>query len=207
VPEASTVNGELLEAFLAERTARLRVYEPPGIAAVLGAAGRPDRDLKLAALEADGIPVLHRRGGGGAVVLSPGQVVLALVTDVASAFASREYARAINEWFIEALGSLGVRGLEQLGISDLAIGGRKVLGTSIYRARLLLFYQASLLVSNNVSLFDRYLEHPHAEPDYRQGRGHESFCTTLRAEGYDLDPVRVIAALEPVARRRIKELT
>ncbi len=207
MPEASTVNGELLEAFLAERTARLRVYEPPGIAAVLGAAGRPDRDLKLAALEADGIPVLHRRGGGGAVVLSPGQVVLALVTDVASAFASREYARAINEWFIEALGSLGVRGLEQLGISDLAIGGRKVLGTSIYRARLLLFYQASLLVSNNVSLFDRYLEHPHAEPDYRQGRGHESFCTTLRAEGYDLDPVRVIAALEPVARRRIKELT
>jgi len=206
VPEASTVNGDLLEDFLADRAARRRLYEPSGIAAVLGAAGKPDRDLKLAALEADAVPVLRRRGGGGAVVLSPGQVVLALVTDVASEFASREYARAINEWFIEALGALGVTGLEQRGISDLAMGGRKVLGTSIYRARLLLFYQASLLVANDLSLFDRYLEHPHAEPDYRQGRGHESFCTTLRAEGFDLDPARVIAALEPVARRRLEEM-
>ena len=203
MPEASTVNGDLLEAFYADRTARLRVYEPPGIAAVLGAAGKPDRDLKLAALAADGVPVLRRRGGGGAVVLSAGQVVLALVTEAASAFHNLEYARAINGWFIEALAALGVAGLEQRGITDLALRGRKVLGTSIYRSRLVLFYQASLLVSNDVSLFDRYLEHPHAEPDYRQGRGHESFCTTLRAEGYDLDPQRVIAALEPIARRRL----
>lgn len=206
MPEASTVNGDLLEDFLADRAARLRVYEPSGIAAVLGAAGKPDRDLKLAALDADAVHVLHRRGGGGAVVLSPGQVVLALVTEVASEFGSREYARSINEWSVEALAMLGVTGLEQRGISDLAMGGRKVLGTSIYRSRRVLFYQASLLVSNDVSLFDRYLEHPHAEPDYRQGRGHESFCTTLRAEGYELDPGRVIAALEPVARRRLEEL-
>lgn len=203
MPEASTVNGDLLEGFLADRAPRLRLYEPPGIAVVLGAAGRPDRDLKLAALAADGVPVLHRRGGGGAVVLSPGQVVLALVTEVASAFHNLDYARAINEWFIEALAALGVGGLEQRGITDLALRGRKVLGTSIYRSRLVLFYQASLLVSTDVSLFDRYLEHPHAEPDYRQGRGHESFCTTLRAQGYDLDPQRVIAALAPVAERRL----
>jgi len=205
VPE-STVNGDLLEGFLADRTPRLRLYEPRETAAVLGAAGNPGRDLKVAALEADGVPVLRRRGGGGAVVLSPGQVVLALVTEVASPFGSREYARAINAWIVEALACLGVGGLEQRGISDLALRGRKVLGTSIYRSRRVLFYQASLLVSNEVSVFGRYLEHPHAEPDYRQGRGHEAFCTTLRAEGHDLDPRRVIASLEPIAERGLTQL-
>jgi lipoate-protein ligase A len=205
VPEG-TVNGDLLDGFLADRAPRLRLYEPAGTAAVLGAAGKPDRDLKLAALEAEGVPVLRRRGGGGAVILTPGQVVLALVTEVASDFGNREYARTINAWIVEALAALGVAGLEQRGITDLAIRGRKVLGTSIYRSRLVLFYQASLLVSNDVSVFGRYLEHPRAEPDYRLGRGHEAFCTTLRAEGYDLDPHRVIAALDPVTGRRLREL-
>jgi lipoate-protein ligase A len=205
VPE-STVNGDLLDAYLADRAIRHRLYEPEAVAAVIGAAGRPERDLKLAALAADGVPVLRRRGGGGAVVLTPGQVVLALVTEVGSDFGNREYARAINGWFVEALEALGVAGLEQRGITDLAIGGRKILGTSIYRSRRVLFYQASLLVANDVAAFARYLEHPYAEPDYRRGREHAAFCTTLRAEGHDLDPARVIAALDPVVARRLPAL-
>jgi lipoate---protein ligase len=205
VPEGS-VNGDLLEGYLADRTPRARLYEPAGTVAVLGASGRPERDLRLGALLADGVPVLRRRGGGGAVVLTPGQVVLALVTEVASPFESREYAQTVNAWIIEALASLGVAGLEQRGISDLALGGRKVLGTSVYRSRLVFFYQASLLVSNDVSMFARYLLHPHAEPDYRQGRDHGTFCTTLRAEGHDLDPAPIIARLEPIVGRRLADL-
>lgn len=201
-----TVNEDLLDAFLADRAPRHRLYEPSAAAAVIGAAGRPERDLRLAALAADGVPVLRRRGGGGAVVLMPGQVVLALVTEVASDFGNREYARRVNEWFIEALRGLGVTGLEQRGITDLAIRGRKILGTSIYRSRRVLFYQASLLVANDVAAFARYLEHPHAEPDYRQGRDHAAFCTTLRAEGYDLDAGRVIEALAPVVERCLPAL-
>ncbi len=62
MPE-STVNGDLLELFTADRTPRFRLYEPADIAAVLGASGKPERDLKLAALAADGVPV---RGAGAA---------------------------------------------------------------------------------------------------------------------------------------------
>jgi lipoate-protein ligase A len=205
VPE-STVNGDLLGLFLGDRTPRLRLYEPSCTIAVLGASGKPERDLRLTSLEADGVPVFSRRGGGGAVILAPGQVVLALVTEVASDFGNREYARAVNAWVVEALAALGVDGLEQRGITDLALRGRKVLGTSIYRSRRVLFYQASLLVSNDVTLFGRYLAYPRAEPDYRRGRAHDAFCTTLSAEGYDLDPRRVIAVLAPVAGRRLAEL-
>jgi len=98
------------------------------------------------------------------VVLSPGQVVLALVAEVGSPFRNREYAAEINGWFIEALASVGVASVTREGISDLAIGGRKILGTSIYRRRLALFYQASLLVSCDVALFSRYLAMPSRVP-------------------------------------------
>jgi len=132
------------------------------------------------------------------VVLTPGQVVLACVAEVASPFRNREYAAQINSWFVEALTRLGVRGVESRGISDLAICDKKILGTSIYRTRLILFYQASLLVSNDLAVFTRYLTMPLRVPDYRAGRTHESFCTTLVREGYELSVAEVIRVLKEV---------
>ena len=137
------------------------------------------------------------------MVLSPGQVVLALVTEVDSPFQNREYARAVNDWFRRTLEGLGVGGIEDRGISDLAIGGRKILGTTLYRRRGILFYQASLLVSPDLSLFSRYLTYPSVVPDYRQGRDHEAFCTSLAREGYDLPVSRVMEALGAVVGRRL----
>ncbi len=183
-----------------------RVYEPQETVAVLGAAGNPSRDLLIANLERDGVPYRFRRGGGGTVVLSPGQVVLALVTEVSHPFRNREYAAAINGWIIEALSGLGIRPVEQKGISDLAIRDKKILGTSIYRRRLTLFYQASLLVSNDLSLFSRYLATPSRAPDYRRGRGHEEFCTTLAGEGYGASVKEVLTALDSVTARQIGTL-
>jgi lipoate---protein ligase len=183
VPEL-TVNEDLLEAYTATGQPQLRVYEPASLCAVLGAAGRPELDLLLGNLAADGVPWKKRRGGGGTVVLGPGQVVLALVKEVGSPFRNKEYAAAINSWIVEALENLGVRGAHPEGISDLAIGEKKIVGTSIYRSRLVLFYQASLLVSNDISIFTRYLSFPQKVPEYRRGRSHEDFCTTLAREGY-----------------------
>ncbi len=200
-----TVNEDLLEGFRKGSTPVWRIYEPVETVAVLGAGGNPSRDLILESLEKDGIRYRFRRGGGGTVVLSTGQTVLALVAEAGSPFMNREYAREINGWFVEALEGLGVRVVEHRGISDLAIGEKKILGASIYRSRLLLFYQASLLVSNDLTLFDRYLAMPFREPDYRRGRGHMDFCTTLRKEGFRIAPEDVGAALERVVERRIKD--
>jgi lipoate-protein ligase A len=172
----------------------------------MGAGGKAETDIFAARAEIDGIPVLRRRGGGGTVVLSPGQVVLALVTEVASPFQNLGYFRAVNHWFRLALQALGVAGVEDRGISDLAIGEKKILGTSIYRRRRILFYQASLLVDNDLSLFDRYLHFPSKVPDYREGRGHLEFCTNLRLEGYDLSVRDVMAGLEAVVEDRLARL-
>jgi lipoate---protein ligase len=200
------VNEDLLDQFLRTGVPVSRIYEPPTLCAVLGAAGKPEQDLLLDTLAADGVPWMKRRGGGGTVILGPGQVVLAAVTEVSSPYRNREYAAEINTWIVEALDGLGVRGVTPEGISDLAMGGRKIVGTSLYRTRLVLFYQASILVSNDTSLFTRYLAMPVKVPDYRRGRGHEDFCTTILREGHAVTVADVMEGLERVVRVRLPRL-
>jgi lipoate-protein ligase A len=203
---AATVNEDLLALYDRGRVPVWRIYEPAQVLAVLGAAGDPARDLILDNLKSDGIPFRFRKGGGGAVILSPGQAVLALVTEVSSPFRNREYAREINLWFAEAASALGTRGVEARGIADLAIGEKKILGSSIYRRKLLLFYQASLLVSNDLSLFGRYLRMPARVPDYRRGRRHEEFCTTLARECSGAEVFDVIEVLGKIVEQKIGAL-
>jgi lipoate-protein ligase A len=185
-----------------------RLYEPREVMVVLGAGRKAEEDVRLEQAASDGVPLRRRRGGGGTVVLSPGQVVLALVTEVSSPFHNREYFRAINHWVREALAEVGVPAelIQDRGISDLALGERKILGTSLYRRRRILFYQGSLLVESELALFDRYLRFPSRTPDYRQGRGHLEFCTTLAKEGYAVPVARVMESLERVVRARLPGL-
>ena len=202
----ATVNEDLLDRYQRTRVPVHRIYEPSLFCAVLGAAGRPEQDLIEANLEADGVPWRRRRGGGGTVILGPGQVVFALVTEVESPFRNKEYAAEINSWIVESLSRLGVTGVHPEGISDLAIGEKKIVGTSIYRTRLVLFYQASLLVSNDISIFTRYLAMPAKVPEYRRGRSHEDFCTTLAREGYRFSVQEVMDSMEKVVAERLAHL-
>jgi lipoate-protein ligase A len=198
-----TVNEDLLDRYRQTGVPVYRLYEPPTLCAVLGASGKPERDLLLENLDADRVPWMRRRGGGGTVILGPGQVVLALVTSVESPFRNREYAAEINSWIADSLALLGVTGVHPEGISDLAIGSKKIVGTSLYRTRLVLFYQASLLVSNDIAVFTRYLAMPTKVPEYRDGRSHEEFCTTIAREGYAATVREVMGAMESVVSTRL----
>ncbi len=202
-PESAGVNDALLDR--QERTGRpaWRIYEPAEPAIVFGAAGRAQTDVYVESARADGVPLLRRRGGGGTVLLAPGQLVLALAAAIDSPYRNREHLCAINAWVAEALAGLGVSGVRPQGICDLAIGGRKVLGASLFRRRNVLFYQSSLLVCCDLALFGRYLRHPVREPDYRARRAHAAFCTTLAEQGHALAPERVAGALRPIVARRI----
>lgn len=197
------VNDALLDQQELTSRPAWRIYEPERLAIVFGAAGQPETDVCVERAQRDGVPLLRRRGGGGTVLLGPGQLVLALVAAVDSTYQNREHLCAINGWVETALARLGVAGVRAQGICDLAIGSRKVLGASLFRRRAVLFYQSSLLVSCDLRLFGRYLRHPSREPDYRAQRAHAAFCTTLAEQGYRLTPTEVASALQPIVVERL----
>jgi lipoate-protein ligase A len=160
------------------------LWEPTEIECVLG-AGTPADDIDLALCGASGVPVYRRKGGGGAVVLGPGNLIITAAYDASrKAFAS-QWIGPIAEAIVRSVERLGVKGAHVRGLGDVAVGERKILGSSLYANRKLALYQGSLLVDPDLSLIPIYLPHPSREPDYRRGRDHLNFVTSLVEQGYD----------------------
>jgi lipoate-protein ligase A len=59
----------------------------------------------------------------------------------------------------------GVKNLAMRGISDIAIDGKKILGSSIYRSKDALLYHAVLNFGEPASTFEKHLKYPSKEPD------------------------------------------
>lgn len=179
-----SVDLPVLRAVLGGKEWAYAVWEPQAPAVVVGRSGDEGREADLERCRVDGVPVFRRRTGGGAVILSPGVLVLSLGRITGKPLAIREYSRMCNDFLIRFLEGQGVRGLCQRGISDVCLGDRKIAGSGMYRRNCVLFFQVSLLVSPDLSLMGRYLKHPPREPDYRAGRSHGDFVTSLRDAGY-----------------------
>ena len=196
---------ELIARARADDRPRARAYAwpPPGaprVAVVVGRGGRPEVEVDLAAARADGVPVLRRRGGGCAVVLDPGNMIVSLalplpgVGGITSAFAR------VSAWLIDGLADCGVPGVTQEGTSDLALAGRKVGGSCIWRTQGLVYYSTTLLVAPDLALAERYLPHPPREPAYRAGRPHREFMGALRELDRSLTPAELVRRLAPFQR-------
>jgi lipoate-protein ligase A len=174
---------EMMNATRGDGQPRVRVYPWQGVAVVIGRGGKQHLELDCAAIARDGVTLFRRPGGGCAVVLDPGNVILSLalplpgVGGITSAFA------AISTWLAGNLARVGVPGVRQEGVSDLAIQidsqFRKIGGSCVYRTRGLLYYSTTLLVDPDLDLVERYLPHPPREPDYRAGRKHRDFMGRL----------------------------
>lgn len=175
---------ELVAEARATGRALCRVYRPDGVAVVIGRGGDAARELHEAAITADGVPVFRRPGGGGAVVLDPGNVIVALVLPLPGLGGIPAAFKLASDVVISALAACGVAGVTQRGISDLALGDRKLGGSCLRRERGLAHYTATLLVDPDLALLDRYLQHPPREPDYRAGRAHLDFVATLQGAGW-----------------------
>jgi lipoate-protein ligase A len=169
----------LIEAVLADRRGRWRVWVPDKAAVVLGLGSRVERELNVDACLADGVQILKRDGGGCAVVIEPGQVIVSVVLPTEGLHDNRRYFGQLTEWVIGRLKVTGIEGVAKAGTSDLAVGDRKVGGACIHRTKDYLYYTTTLLVDPLVELMERYLKHPPREPEYRRGRGHRDFVMGL----------------------------
>jgi lipoate-protein ligase A len=146
---------------------------------VLGRSEKPERAVDLDACHCSGVPVLRRCSGGGAVLLGPGCLNYALVLPFECEPRWREVRYSLI-WALDRVReALGVVGLECLGQSDLALGGRKVSGSAQRRGRNAFLHHGTLLYDFDASRVERFIQPPLREPAYRRRRRHHEFLGNL----------------------------
>lgn len=152
------------------------------------------------------IKILKRDSGGECVILSPKMFVFSAKINSVNFSNPKQFFASINQLLLKNLGELGIQNLNSKGISDISIGDKKILGSSIYRNQNILFYHAVLNVSEDVALISYYLKHPKKEPDYRKGRSHNEFVTSIQKEGYTIDHSTIKTTLVKTLNELYNEL-
>jgi lipoate-protein ligase A len=154
----------------------LFVWETSETAVVVGRGGRIPEQVYVEACERDGIPILRRDSGGGAVVLGGGCLNYTLILNLDL----RPHFKDIAESYRCILGdvalSSGVPGAE-CSENDLSIEGLKFGGCAQRRMRLTMLLHGTLLYDFQPAAAERYLQQPVRQPRYRNGRSHAEFLT------------------------------
>jgi len=159
------------------------IWTPNKTYIVLGASNHPEDSLHIENVKNDKITVLKRPSGGQTVVLTPNNLIISVVFFDHKTSQPLEVFRKINNLVISGLEELGIKNLHLKGISDIAINNKKIAGSAIYRNKNALLYHAVLNLGESSTTFEKYLKHPSKEPDYRKGRSHSEFVTSLRENG------------------------
>jgi lipoate-protein ligase A len=179
---------DLPDAFLFSGTEDdILIWKPENTVIVLGQSNTPALSLIEENVYADGVPVTKRPTGGEAVVLTHRMGAITVARNFQGMTSSKVFFSEVNHVIMDILSDMGVKELGSKGISDITLGNRKILGSSMHRREGRLVYHAVLNLGEGTQVFERYLRHPRREPDYRQGRLHGEFVTSLKEEGYNLD--------------------
>ncbi len=155
------------------------IWQPDNTYLILGQSNNIEKSLFIDKVIEDNITVMKRPSGGETVILTPNTLVVsAIYTDI-ELKNPRYYFTIFNDKIIKALNKVGITNVTHKGISDLAIEDKKILGSSIYRKKDKVFYHSVLNVSERIEVIEKYIRHPQREPDYRKGREHSEFVTSL----------------------------
>ena len=159
-----------------------KVWVPEDIYVVLGNANKVETECYSQNCLNDKVSLLKRYGGGGTVVLHSGCIILSLGMWVKDYFKNDLYFSLLNKSVISTLSEInsGFKSFSQKGISDICYGDKKNIGTSLFRSRNYLLYQASIIFDPKLKLIERYLKHPSKEPAYRKNKDHKDFLIGIK---------------------------
>ncbi len=157
---------------------------PPTV--VIGFSERPGEVVDEAACERLGVEVLKRPTGGGAVLQTTGVLNYSLVTPAPINLNVQCAFRQGTDLVCAILASFDLAGRPE-GISDVAIGDRKISGNAQARRWKALLLHGTVLVDFDYDLAEAVLKHPPREPAYRRRRSHRDFLVTLRELGVEAD--------------------
>jgi lipoate-protein ligase A len=162
------------------------IWEAHRPVVVVGRGNPVDDWVDVGACRRDGVDVLRRCSGGGAVVLGPGCLNYAIGLNIVSRPRLSEVATAFRTVLASLVAALQVEGLALAGLADLALDGRKVSGNAQRRGRYGLLHHGTVLYDFDAALAHRYLRAPPRQPDYRAGRSHLRFLGNLPLSGDDV---------------------
>jgi lipoate---protein ligase len=164
------------------------LYEPEDYKIILGRSRTPEGDVYNIACKDDNVSVMKRISGGGTVLLAPGMFVWELLIPTTTQLLNQKiWFNLFSNWIIKILSAHGVTNAEPKGTSDITINNRKICGTSLYIGKNKVLYHGTLLIDLDTHLLDKYLKYPSIVPDYRDGRPHSDFVTTLKQQNIDVD--------------------
>ncbi|PLX06431.1 MAG: hypothetical protein C0596_18370 [Marinilabiliales bacterium] len=163
------------------------VWQPDKTYAILGQRDNIESALNQENILIDNVIVMQRPSGGHSVILSPNTLVVSIISFQSSLTEIKQFFRNCNNYIINALKDQGVKNLEIKGVSDIVLNGKKIVGSSMYRGKDYLFFHAVINISEKVETIAKYLKHPDTEPDYRKGRNHLEFVTSILAQSYKIN--------------------
>lgn len=155
---------------------------------VLGRSNRAGDWVDLDAIEEDGIPLLRRFSGGGAVYqdrenlnfsfILPKELLLGAERPSEAVPGPKLYIDYFRRLVIRAL-EHGGKGYAPGGISDITLNGRKVSGNAERISAGLVLHHGTLMLRCPLAAIERYLKLPPNRP----GIPHAGFVTGLAEEG------------------------
>jgi lipoate-protein ligase A len=168
----------------------IRLWQACVSALIIGTGQEHAREANLENLRAENVPLLRRHSGGGAVVIGPGVINYSAFYRFANLPGSETIRGAMQSALQPVVALLRKWGMrcEFAGLSDLAVIGsdgtlRKIAGNSQARKRRSVVCHGTVLSNPDWSLMERLLQFPSSVPDYRAGRSHRDFLTSLKSSG------------------------
>jgi len=168
----------------------LRVWEMPRPCVVVGRASRIEQEVFVELCNQDDVPILRRMSGGSSIVAGPGCLMYSVLLSLEQRPECRQVDAAhrtvmdrtreavqctLNRYRIE--GDVAVE-----GICDLTWNGFKISGNALRVKRHWLMYHGTILLTMPLQWISKYLRIPPRQPEYRGGRTHERFVTSLGLE-------------------------
>jgi len=184
----------------AGRTGRhiLRLWWGSNTTAVLGCGDKPEVALNLDECKRRGVGWVKRVTGGGTVLQMPGVLNYSYTAPDPGFLDIRRTFEQGAEFIKSGLAQLGIEA-QQRGISDVAVGGRKISGNAQARKWRAILLHGTILVDVDYDLVAAVLRHPAKEPDYRRHRCHGEFIVTLRDLGVIASAAEIEAAFARAA--------
>jgi len=118
---------------------------------VIGRYQNPWAECNLKRMEEDGVRLVRRQSGGGAVYHDRGNLIFTFIGDKATATREQNF-----DLLLSALSSLGLE-CELSGRNDITLGGKKVSGNAFQNTATKFCHHGTLLVRGNLAVMGDYL--------------------------------------------------